>query len=35
MGYERQLAGFEDDQEEIAGIEEKLKAIKNFNNQQP
>jgi len=28
MGYERQLAGFEDDQEEIAGIEEKLKAIK-------
>ena len=28
LGYERQLAGFEDDQEEIAGIEEKLKAIK-------
>ena len=28
LGYERQLAGFEDDQGEIAGIEEKLKAIK-------
>ena len=28
LGYERQLTGFEDDQEEIGGIEEKLKAIK-------